>query len=478
MGALDSIQHVVVLMLENRSFDHMLGFLYPNKRGPRNQDFEGLTGDEVNPDPNGAPARVFRITKDTPNAYLMPGADPGEGYRATNSQLFGTTNGPVEPPAPEDCNKGFVKDFAYTLGWELRERPTENVPGTKPSDIMGCFSPEMLPVLSGLARGFAVCDHWFAPAPTETLPNRAFACAATSQGRMDDHTKSYTVKSIFGALSAAGIDWAIHGYHQPPLTPKNFPDTVGADESHFGEFADFQEAARTGRLPAYTFLEPAWGGDSQNDQHPVSDVGAGEQYIHDVYTAVRNGPKWNETLLIITYDEHGGCYDHVAPPWTATPPDACVGEFGFDFRRFGIRVPAVLVSPWIAEGTVFRVPPSATPLDHTAILKTLEVRWNLAPLTERDKAACDLSGVLTLARPRTDDPLAGVSVPAPAAPNPRGQAPTHLQQVHAELASQLPVPDRSGGTHHVLPPLQTSVDYDNYIRERTAGWRIARGRRS
>ena len=193
------VKHVVVLMLENRSFDHMLGFLYADSgnKSPAGQTFEGLQGNESNPSARGA-VPVFKINPGDQNAYFMPGADPGEGYNATNSQLFGNTNAPT-PPTP--TNNGFVNDFAYTLGWEARQK-WSIFPGTVPKNIMGIFTPEMLPVLSGLARGYAVCDHWFSSVPTETLPNRAFACAATSQGHMDDKTKSYTCPSIFGLLSS------------------------------------------------------------------------------------------------------------------------------------------------------------------------------------------------------------------------------------------------------------------------------------
>jgi phospholipase C len=175
--------------------------------------------------------------------------------------------------------------------------------------------------------------------------------------------------------------------------------------------------------------------------------------------------------LVVTYDEHGGCYDHVPPPSGATPPDNSAGEFGFDFKRFGVRVATVLVSPLVEAGTVFRVPAGSTPLDHTSLLKTVELRWGLPSLTARDAAAPDVSAVLTLATPRTDDPLAGVTVPVAAEPNPSGDIPSHLLQVHAQLVSRLPVP---GSLHALPPPLQTSADYTSYIRERTTAWREAR----
>ncbi len=468
---LSQINHVVVLMLENRSFDHMLGLLYVSSGNvsTSGQLFEGLTGNESNPGTEGTPVAVFTIAPPDANAYFMPGADPGEGYSATNSQLFGKTTAPTPPVA---TNKGFVSDFSYTLGWESKEG-WSILDGTTANNIMGIFPPTMLPVLSGLARGFAVCDYWFGSVPTETLPNRAFVNAGTSQGHMDDKTTKYTCPTIFGLLSQNNVTWSVFGYDAPPLTRLDFPDTTAADDSHFGEFADFQTAAANGTLPSYTFLEPSWDA-SGNSQHPNYNVALGEQLIHDVYYALRNGPAWNQTLLIVTYDEHGGCYDHVPPPSGAVAPDNSVGEYGFDFTRFGPRVPTVLVSPLIPAGTVFRAPAGAMPLDHTSILKTIETRWNLPPLTARDAAAVGLGDVLTLTQPRSDDPLLGVIVPVASSVYPDEQRPSHLQQVHAELVAQLPVPDEQGGTHHVMPPLKTNSDYKAYIRSRTAAWQASR----
>src|SRR3984957_19343233 len=471
---LSSINHIVVLMLENRSFDHMLGYLYADSGNvsAAGQPFDGLTGKESNPDAKGVPVPVFKINSSDKYAYFMPGADPGEGYSATNSQLFGTATAPDPAVA---SNGGFVTDFAYTLAWQAKDPSWSILPGTVASNIMGMFTPQMLPVLSGLARGFAVCDQWFSSAPTETLPNRAFVCAATSQGHMDDNTKKFTSPTIFGLLSAKNLAWAIYGYNAQPLTRLDFPDVTDASEEHFGEFPDFQKAAAAGTLGAYTFLEPSWES-TGNSQHPNYNVALGEQLIHDVYYALRNGPAWNETLLIITYDEHGGCYDHVPPPLGAVPPDNSAGEYGFDFTRFGPRVPTVLVSPLIPPGTVFRVPAGAMPLDHTSILKTIETRWNLPALTARDAAAVGLGDVLTLTQPRSDDPLLGVTVPVASSVNPDEESPSHLQEVQAELVAELPVPDEQGGTHHVMPALKTNSDYKAYIRSHTAAWQTSRRR--
>jgi phospholipase C len=464
---LSSVEHVVLLMLENRSFDHMLGFLYTaaGNVSPSGQPYEGLTGNESNPGRSGEAVTVFRIDADTPGAYFKPGADPGEGYMATNDQLYGSHNGPASESDPP-TGQGFVKDFAYTLGWQGREG-WPILPGTVADDIMGCFTPEALPVLSGLAKGYAVCDHWFASVPTETLPNRAFACAATSQGHMDDKTRTFTAPSIFGLLRSHGLSWAIHGYGAQPLTRSTFTDISESAGGHIGLFADFTTAAAAGTLPAFTFLEPSWGS-TGNSQHPNYDVALGEQFIHDVYEALAGGPGWAQTLLVITYDEHGGCYDHVPPPSGATPPDDTAGEFGFGFTRFGVRVPAVLVSPLIEPGTVFRVPVDAAPLDHTSILKTMQQRWDLPSLTARDAAAPGFGNVLTLATPRTDRPIAGVRVPASGGQGPAVGEPSHLQEIQAELISrQFPA-----GTGH--PPGFTgaapaaAADYENYIRAHSA----------
>jgi len=468
---LSTIQHIVTLMLENRSFDHMLGFLYTDQgnKSPTGKPFEGLTGTESNPMSGGTNVSAFKIQATDKLAYFMPGSDPGEGYTATNSQLFNNTKAPTPPIA---TNQGFVNDYVYKLGWEKNKKGMV-LPGTVAQNIMGIFTPEMLPILSTLARSYAVCDHWYCSAPTETLPNRAFANAATSQGHMNDNTKSFTVPSIFGLMSEHNVSWSIYGYDEEPMTRLDFPDTTAAPDSHFGVFKDFQAAAANGTLPSYTFLEPSWG-TAGNSQHPNGDVSMGEQLIHDVYYALRNGKAWNQTLLIITYDEHGGCYDHVSPPLGAVPPDNSEGEYGFDFKRFGLRVPTVLVSPLIAAGTVFRVPVNSMPLDHTSILKTIEKRWKLPNLTARDKAAPDIGAVLTLKTPRTDDPLQGVTVPKSSGQAPPASQPSHMQQVHAQLVAQLPVKDEHGAVRHELPELKTSADYKAFIHSRTEAWKASR----
>ncbi|MBV9765065.1 MAG: hypothetical protein JOZ48_09500 [Acidobacteriaceae bacterium] len=474
---LPQINHIVVLMLENRSFDHLLGFLYQSSGNvsPLGQPFEGLQGNETNPDGSGGSVQVFPINPTDPHPYQMPSANPGEGYLNTNSQLFGTTQAPS--PIVPASNNGFVTNFAYTLSWESKESG-QVLPGTQASQIMGMYTPQTLPVISALATGFAVCDYWFASAPTETFPNRAFVNMATSQGYVKDKTTSvYTAPSIYTALSNAGASWAVYGYDAPPLTRGSVADITNAPESNFGQFADFQAAAQNGSLPKYVFLEPQWGS-AGNSEHPDYDMSKGEKFLHDVYYALFGTPVWNQTLLIITYDEHGGCFDHVPPPENAVPPDNSAGELGFDFTRFGLRVPTILISPLIAAGTVFRTT-SSTPFDHTSILATVEERFGLASLTARDAAAPHVGDVLTLTTPRTDDPLSGVNVPVSPSVQVLSAKPDKFQCALAETAANLPLAQDEDpgkhGQHHEMPQFTIGQDavqyakqrYEQYAKERT-----------
>jgi len=457
-NSLDQINHIVVVMLENRSFDHMLGFLYTDQDNvsPSGHPFEGLTGTETNPDGNGDLVTVFKIPANK-HPYFWPGSDPGEGYYNTNSQLFGNHETPSA--GTEASNQGFITDFAYTLNWqrqanEKKPNSWQIVEGTKPSDIMGMYTPELLPILSGLARGYAVCDHWFCSVPTETLPNRAFLQMATSQGRLNDNDKVYSANSIFNLLEDAQQTWSLYGYEDDPILTRQSLQALPANPEYgsFGNFADFKQAASNSKLASYTFLAPEWGA-SGNSQHPNYDVARGEQYLYEIYQTLKNSPQWEKTLLVITYDEHGGTFDHVAPPENAKQPADCPDNDGFNFQRFGVRVPAVLVSPLIEAGTVFRIPEpdknldgttaSPTAFDHTSILATIEKRFKLPALTARDKAAPHIGDVLTLTTARQDDPLEGLTPPeSESLPPMEGggtwSGPDHLQYAEAHLVSQLP----------------------------------------
>ena len=390
---LPTVQHIVQLMLENRSFDHMLGFLYPGKTGPNGQPFEGLLGTESNNGTDGKPVTVFQIDATSSDAYFMPGADPGEGYANTNSQLFGAGSAPTPPAA---TNGGFVTNFDAAIAYDQRSGRTV-LAGTTAANIMGVFPPAALPVLSGLAKGFAVCDHWYSSVPTETFPNRAFACAGTSQGHMNDGTSSYTVQSIFGLMTAHKLSWKIYGYDAEPLTRANYPGHHERARDVLRQVPGLP-GRRRGRDPARLLLPRAeLGIDRQQPASRTMTSPSARSFIQQVYEALRSGPGWNQTLLIITYDEHGGCY---------RPRAAAVrrGAAGHQHRRVRIRLhpvrrPGTRGARVAADPGRHHLPgarPARTPIDHTSVLKTIEVRWGLPALTARDAAAPDLGGALTL----------------------------------------------------------------------------------
>lgn len=422
------IDHFVVLMMENRSFDSMLGFLYEDggNRNPQGDPYEGLTGTESNREADGTEVPVFKIPVAHPFEYFFPGADPGEGFHNTNDQLYGTAT--PSPGSSGPTNIGFVKNFCKAIQYDLREGASDPAPGgggahavldgVEPRDIMGMYTPQQLPVLSGLAREFAVCDQWYCSVPSETLPNRAFLHMATSQGQLSDSQDVYTARSIFQLMSSHGLSWKMYGNPGKVFYRTFCNDVARYPDSYFGNFSEFQAEAAAGTLPAYSYLEPQWGAKG-NSQHPPYDVQKGEAYLQQVYDTVRTSKKWERTMLIILYDENGGCYDHVFPPTNATPPDehrAVDGTRpveGFRFDRFGPRVPAILVSPWIPRNTIFRVAPGSAPLDHTSVLATLEAYHQMPPLTRRDAAAPHFLDVMSLPEPRTDSPVLLAPSPAP-----------------------------------------------------------------
>ena len=483
MAGLESIDHVILLMLENRSFDHLLGYLYP-----RSGDFDGLDGTESNADLAGTAVSVHPITPENQNAYYYPLANPAEGLVATNQQLFSSATAPADGKA---ANDGFVTSFAWELANPAHPLDPKLV-GAEPSSIMGMYSPETLPVLSGLAKGFAVCDRWFASVPTQTFPNRAFAVAGTSLGYTDNSAHgvpAFNTPSVFGKLADAGQTWTIYGYSKRPLTANDFPDTVhpgpgGAVETGFDKF---QSDVASGQLAAFSYIEPEWAqyhnknnSQVENDQHPVSNLAVGEKLIYDVYAALRsNQAVWEKSLLIITYDEHGGNYDHVPPDTGATPPDNLTWA-GFDFTRFGIRVPAVIASPLIPARTVFRAPAGSPPYYHTSIIATLRARFNLGELGKRDAIAPHLEPVLTLSKPRRDDPLQGVTPPTATDPvlqpgsAPIGAAPSAFLEAKAIAAAQLPVPSEPiENPKQTVAALPTAAKQYAFIQDRLQAWQAA-----
>jgi phospholipase C len=310
---------------------------------------------------------------------------------------------------PAINGSGFVQNY-----WDRR--------APDPTLVMKCFDPTQVPVLTTLAREFAVCDCWFSSLPGPTWPNRFFAHAATSGG-LDDSPSALDVlvhevgagfefenSTIYDRL---GDDWLV--FHGDPF-PHVFSIKGMLPERLAGRFqpqSRFEAIVSDPMFSAkYVFIEPNYGrvyGDYAfgNSQHPLDDMTQGEWLIKRVYEAIRQSPHWNESALLITYDEHGGFYDHVVPPPATPPGDAAFSRLnihGFDFAQLGVRVPAVIVSPLIEKGTIdHRV------YDHSSVPATLIKLFDLPAvdgkrnLTARDAAANTFESVFSRDEPRLEN---------------------------------------------------------------------------
>jgi phospholipase C len=407
---LPQIQNIVVVMFENRSLDNLCGWLYsdpsnqPSLYLPANSPaaYDGLNKNLWNPSnasyfQGQPPDRIF-VQQGTVN-YQIPDPDPEEEFDHVTYQLYGSQ---TADPNPQFPMQGFVVDYGNRLL-------------SDPRQIMQTYTPNQLPVLSALAQSYAISDAWFCSVPTQTLANRAFVHSGTSNGILDNglipDPFDFDGPTIFNVLSKMGVGWTVYSDATvvPSLT-RTYAPWLWDDsfDDHFQGFDAFQTACANNSLPQYSFLEPRFLVDP-NDQHPPHDVGAGDQFLYQIWQAVSQSPAWNHILLVIMYDEHGGCYDHVLPPTGAITPDirSDPGKEGFRFDRFGVRIPMVVVSPYVQAGTVFRSD-TAVPYDHTSILATLR-DWLTIPdslklTSARIAAAPNLNQVLTLSTPRVDKP--------------------------------------------------------------------------
>lgn len=397
-----AIKHLFVLMLENRSFDHMLGFA--DLQGIDAQNNEPTHTDDLLQPRSAVDAAVVR---GAPWKIYGP-VGPAHEFEDVIEQLCGS---PIQYQAghyPPITMSGFVGNY-------------QRNGAPDPSVVMKCFEPTQVPVLTTLAQEFAVCDRWFASMPGPTWPNRFFVHAASSAG-LDDSPSALSILqhqtvdgfefpngTIFDRL---GDDWLV--FHGDPFPCVYSFAGMGAHwrEGRFQPQSSFAEIVSAPDFTTrYVFIEPHYGrvyGDYEGgtSQHPVDDVTKGEQLIKDVYEAIRKSPHWNESALVITYDEHGGFYDHVPPPTAPAPDDGATGtNYGFDFKQLGVRVPAVIVSPLVPRGMIdHRI------YDHSSVPATLTKLFTLPPvngrshLTNRDAQANTFEGLFSLPNARTDAP--------------------------------------------------------------------------
>ncbi len=396
---LDKIEHIVVLMLENRSFDHMLGYLTLTGRN----DIEGLTGEETNTTPDGSTHLVHPLGART--AFAGEAEDPDHSGKNVDQQL-------------SDHNGGFAANFARHSA-EVAARL--GVPVPDPGLVMGYYTAQQLPVYDFLARQFCVCDHWFSSVPGATWPNRLYAVAGQAQDalgggdpRDDRDPPLYELPAFVRFLGPHERDWRWYSYDPATLRCVD-PAYRFSNHEHFAfvdrrkvsvkenlvgrlteEGSSFIEDAAAGTLPKVSWIDPRFKdarvlGPDSNDDHPPSDVTAGQHLVLSIYHALINSPAWEKTMLIVTYDEHGGFYDHVTPP-------AAAGEPPFD--RYGVRVPALIVSPHVEAAAVAK-----TTFDHTSIIKTILLRFcreegRIPDMGARVSAAEHLGALMTRAQPR------------------------------------------------------------------------------
>lgn len=386
-----------------------------------NPEIDGVTGQESNPldtsDPNSK-----KIQFGNGSIYVDP--DPGHSIQDIYEQVFG-----------EQWSKASAqKKKAPTMQGFAQN--ANRIQSGMDEAVMNGFKPDLVPVYKELVTQFAVCDRWFASVPASTQPNRLYVHSATSYGLTSNDTwkliGGLPQKTIFESLDEAGFSFGIY-YQYPPSTLfyRNLRRLKYV--THFHQFdLEFKKHCKEGKLPNYVVIEQRYFdllGVPGNDDHPSHDVSVGQKFIKEVYEALRSSPQWKEMLFIITYDEHGGFFDHVPTPVEGVPsPDGIVGPqpYNFGFDRLGVRVPTIMISPWIEPGTVLHGasgPYPTSEYEHSSIPATVKKIFNLKDfLTKRDAWAGTFEGVVNRKTPRTDCP---VTLPEP-----------------VELRTALPVEDK------------------------------------
>jgi len=426
------------------------------------------------------------------NPFITPPIDPGESFPDMNLQIFNTTD-PLEGATANMA--GFVNDWMakqdeypgiptgkeclWAPSWpKLQRKNAATGEGPTAGDIMFYYTPSQLSVTSLLAQSFGVSDAWFGSSPTQTYPNRFFLNCGTSGGYVEDVDYLCNLEvfpnlpSIFELLDGNGgyknENWKVY-FHDFPISALidyvwNAREGMvcNFDTSDYGEVSrlpTFASDLQNNKLPKYSFIEPRYGGVPldrlpPNDNHPPFDVRYGEILLGTVYNLLRASSYWPQTLLIVTYDEHGGCFDHVIPPPAVEPGGTQLRNWhssAFKFNRYGPRVPAILVSPYIPAGSIVRpdgfsyVQGKGTsttngikPFDHTSVIRTIVECFNIsngnAHLTERDKNAPSLADALSLGAENMNNGPSSVALPAiPVSPATTEVQPSHLAEIYQAM---------------------------------------------
>jgi len=453
------IEHVVVLMLENRAFDHLLGSL-------------ALTNDEVDGcipstcssplDPTLPASPRANVTFDAVYSQL----DPCHSISCTTKQVYSyNTSTPMD---------GFIKNYAEQTSDQ------ENV------SIQDQFSAEHLPATTTLANEFAVFDRWYASVPGPTMVNRAYAASATSHGMGTNNPIKIGLglpqETMFSQLNKMGLKWSVYF--------SDVPSVLQQKDMRFGHLRNyhgikrFADDAKGGKLPEFTWVEPAYFDSPEipaTDQHPDHDVSAGDSLIKYVYDSLRSSPKWNNTVLMITYDEHGGFPDHVLPPDCPNPDGMNSTDDPFDFKRLGVRIPTIVASPLIAKSTVVHRGEGEGEYEHSSIIKTVvhdifSSKTDYSPefLTKRDEWASSFASVFTLDEPRVDCPLVLPDVPSHREQFPETLPPLDgmmpLSELQKELLAVVKMleTDKCKPSEFDVEALETEIDGLRFAEERIA----------
>jgi phospholipase C len=407
---LSHLDTFVVIMLENRSFDHFLGGLGLDRRYPAAATVTGLSGAEMNLDAGGRPIQVTRMPGDGRGAF-----NPAHDWRSVHA----TFN--------QGRNDGFVLAN----------------PGPHQAEVMSYLGREQIPFFHALADEFTVFDHWFASFMGQTWPNRYYLHTTTSAGRRENRPLGFNAPIGIWERMAERC-YSARNYAAGPVSwyAVAFPTRLFSGESALvpGKIEDFFRDARAGNLPNFSLIDPDF---KVNDAYPMHSPAACEAFVASILRAVAEGPQWSRSLVLITFDEHGGYFDHVPPPTTI--------DLRPDFRQLGFRVPALAVGPTVRRGAVV-----STALEHVAVAATLRARFGIETLSARMDATLDVSDCI-------DPQMIGLPARRPPAWEPIALSRAALAEALASATSQ---PEMEAALASGRPP-------DDFVDARSSEERVA-----
>lgn len=376
--------HVVVLMMENRSFDHLLGWLPGADGRQAGLTFPGLDGKQY---------KTHDLGKDYQGCEFL---DPKHQWEAAATQL----------------NGGKADGFLFTQVHEGEEKPADLWP-------IGYYGEAAVPILGSLARHYTTFSKYFSSLNAGTWPNRLYAVAAATDLDatgliLPDGTAVPTSKiqtTIYDRLKDAGLTAGY--YHQGEPMTYVFESRRYDDITH--PIGDFFTAAKQGTLPNLSIVEPDYTAASEsngtsNDDHPWGSIRSGEGFIQQVYEAVTTSPQWGRTVFVVNFDEWGGFYDHVVPPKVPDDNQSPYEGEHPDYSQLGFRVPCVVISPWSPQTVV-----TDGPYEHCSVLRMMEWRWGLEPMSLRDRSAKNLAETLDFSLQRPPAKLPAFTAPKPVA---------------------------------------------------------------